>query len=156
MATVMYVDLNPVRAGLVIDPKDYRFCGYAQAVAGDKGARKGLKLLFPEKEWNELQAVYRLLLFRRAAATREKGGTVSSQESAKVVADGGKLALGDLLRCRMRYLTDGAVLGSKVFVAEQLAEFQRKTGRGGRTEPRPLPDFEGLSVMRNLRGTAVG
>ena len=23
-----YIDLNPVRAGLVEDPKDYRFCGY--------------------------------------------------------------------------------------------------------------------------------
>ncbi|WPJ94655.1 transposase [Coraliomargarita algicola] len=28
-----YIDLNPVRAGLVEDPKDYRFCGYAEAVA---------------------------------------------------------------------------------------------------------------------------
>ena len=28
-----YIDLNPVRAGLVQDPKDYRFCGYAEAVA---------------------------------------------------------------------------------------------------------------------------
>jgi hypothetical protein len=25
-----YIDLNPVRAGLVKDPKDYRWCGYAQ------------------------------------------------------------------------------------------------------------------------------
>jgi len=25
-----YIDLNPVRAGLVEDPKDYRFCGYAE------------------------------------------------------------------------------------------------------------------------------
>jgi hypothetical protein len=28
-----YIDLNPVRAGIVEDPKDYRFCGYAEAVA---------------------------------------------------------------------------------------------------------------------------
>jgi len=27
----MYIDLNPVRAGLVEDAKDYRFCGYAEA-----------------------------------------------------------------------------------------------------------------------------
>ena len=37
-----YIDLNPVRAGLVEDPKDYRFCGYAQAVAGHEVARQGL------------------------------------------------------------------------------------------------------------------
>ena len=29
----MYIDLNPVRAGLVEDPKDYRFCGHAEAIA---------------------------------------------------------------------------------------------------------------------------
>jgi len=28
-----YIDLNPVRAALAADPKDYRFCGYAEAVA---------------------------------------------------------------------------------------------------------------------------
>jgi len=37
-----YIDLNPVRAGLAKDPKDYRWCGYAEAVAGSKRARRGL------------------------------------------------------------------------------------------------------------------
>ena len=27
-----YIDLNAVRAGIVEDPKDYRFCGYGEAV----------------------------------------------------------------------------------------------------------------------------
>jgi putative transposase len=38
----MYVDLNPVRAGLVADPKEYRFCGYAEAVVGNEAARQGI------------------------------------------------------------------------------------------------------------------
>jgi putative transposase len=29
-----YIDLNAVRAGLVVDPKDYRFCGYGEAMGG--------------------------------------------------------------------------------------------------------------------------
>ena len=37
-----YIDLNPVRAGLVNDPKDYRWCGYGEAVAGQRLARTGL------------------------------------------------------------------------------------------------------------------
>ena len=37
-----YIDLNPVRAGLVDDPKDYRWCGYAEALGGSKRARKAL------------------------------------------------------------------------------------------------------------------
>src|SRR6056297_3006778 len=39
-----YIDLNPVRAGLVDDPKDYRWCGYAEALGGSKRARRGLCL----------------------------------------------------------------------------------------------------------------
>ena len=36
-AIAAYIDLNPVRAGLCEDPKDYRYCGYAEAIA--KGIR---------------------------------------------------------------------------------------------------------------------
>ena len=36
LAVAVYIDLNPVRAGLVKDPKDYRFRGYGEA-AGTKG-----------------------------------------------------------------------------------------------------------------------
>ncbi len=38
----LYIDLNPVRAGLVEDPKDYRWTGYGEAVGGSKRARRGL------------------------------------------------------------------------------------------------------------------
>ena len=38
-----YIDLNPVRAGIVKDPADYRWSGYAEAVAGRKPARLGPK-----------------------------------------------------------------------------------------------------------------
>ena len=32
-AVAAYIELNPVRAGLCDDPKDYRYCGYAEALA---------------------------------------------------------------------------------------------------------------------------
>ena len=37
-----YIDLNPVRAGMVSDPADYRWSGYAEAMAGKAQARRGL------------------------------------------------------------------------------------------------------------------
>jgi putative transposase len=37
-----YIDLNPVRAGLVEDPKDYRWCGYGEAMGGSRRAQRGL------------------------------------------------------------------------------------------------------------------
>ena len=36
------IDLNAVRAGIVSDPQNYRFCGYGEAMAGVKIARDGL------------------------------------------------------------------------------------------------------------------
>ncbi len=31
-----YIDLNPVRAGMVADPADYRWSGYGEAIGGGK------------------------------------------------------------------------------------------------------------------------
>src|SRR5210317_856198 len=45
-----YIDLNPVRAKIVDDPKDYRWCSYAEAVAGKERAREGLQRVMFEKE----------------------------------------------------------------------------------------------------------
>ena len=37
-----YIDLNPVRAGIVDDPAKYRWSSYAEALAGGKKAQTGL------------------------------------------------------------------------------------------------------------------
>ncbi len=36
-----YIDLNPVRAGLVKKPEDYRWCGYSEALGGIASADYG-------------------------------------------------------------------------------------------------------------------
>jgi hypothetical protein len=48
-----YIDLNPVRAGLVQDPKDYRWCSYAEAVAGGRLALSALDTLTKEHRAHE-------------------------------------------------------------------------------------------------------
>ena len=48
-----YIDLNPVRAGMVSDPKDYRWCSYGEAVAGGvrgRLARRGLSRVLEERD----------------------------------------------------------------------------------------------------------
>ena len=44
-AMAAYIDLNPVRAKICNDPEDYRWCGYAEAVAGGKEARDAVAWL---------------------------------------------------------------------------------------------------------------
>jgi putative transposase len=45
LSVAAYIDLNPVRAGLVSDPVDAVWSGYGSACGGDSASRKGLDLL---------------------------------------------------------------------------------------------------------------
>ncbi len=155
-----YIDLNAVRAGIVSDPKDYRFCGYGDAVAGNEAARAGLAtFLSGESEtcrgWDQIQADYRLTLFGVGSGPRPDEGTVSPAELAKVVEAKGRLPLATVLRCRLRHFSDGAVLGTQLFVAEHLAAYRVRTGRRRTSSPKPLPSLTDwgldLSTLRGLR-----
>lgn len=157
-----YIDLNAVRAGLVEDPKDYRFCGYGEAVAGGAGARAGLVWLLQGAngaDWSKAQASYRLTLFGKGSAGKENAGRLSAKDLKRELSAKGKLPISKILRCRIRYFSDGAVLGSKNYVQEHLHDYRAKTGRRERTKPRPLPlitDWGDLATLRGLRRTPFG
>jgi REP element-mobilizing transposase RayT len=158
-AMALYIDLNSVRAGLTSDPKDYRFGGYAEAVAGNVAAREGLASVCGGKDWAETQAIYRKFLFGTGIAPRRDGGVISVEEFKRVVAAGGRLPLADVLRCRVRYFTEGAVLGGRAFVQAHLAAYRLRTGRRRNTAAPSLPplaDCGDLSALRSVRGPAFG
>lgn len=150
-----YIDLNCVRAGLVVDPVDYRFCGYAEAVAGSEAAQAGIRSIMGKADWAGAQAQYRETLFGTGATPREYAAEIPPEELKRVISTGGKLPLAQVLRCRIRYFTDGAVLGSKAYVATQLAQHPGNSSRLPLTKPRALPaatDWGELAVLRLLRG----
>jgi REP element-mobilizing transposase RayT len=68
-----YVDLDPVRAGLVQDPKDYRWCGYAEAVGGSEAAREGLASFQRTGEWAAVSREYRQVLLVTSGKAGERG-----------------------------------------------------------------------------------
>jgi REP element-mobilizing transposase RayT len=127
-----YIDLNPVRAGLVADPKDYRFCGYAEAVAGVPEAKRGMIHIWNDhgvKRVDSALRAHRMLIFGKHAS-----GTVLSKmtrERALKILDheDGHLPKTVILRCRVRYFTDGAILGSVDFVRGFTGAWQRERGR---------------------------
>jgi REP element-mobilizing transposase RayT len=154
-----YLDLNSVRAGLVADPKDYHFCGYAEAVAGNEVARGGIVSVMGASGWEEAQRQYRQLLFATGAGPREGAASISGEELERVMAQGGRLPLATVLRCRVRYFTDGAVLGSRAFVEQQLASYRQKTGQLLRRGPQPLPaatEWGDFATLRALRRPGFG
>ena len=166
-----YIDLNPVRAGLVKDPKDYRWCGYAESVAGSKRARRGLCRIMdrPIDSWNMksgeacLTAAdwYRCWLFgegkevgKSAYSSGRKG---IARESVQEVLDrGGKLTLSELLRCRVRYFSDGAAIGSRGFVEGVFAECRDHFGESRQDGARRLRESSAeIFSLRALRIRAV-
>lgn len=154
-----YIDLNCVRAGLVGDPKDYRYSGYAEAVAGNPLAQEGLRWVMGGRHWEDTQAGYRQILFGTGGAVREGSASMAREQVSDVLEQGGKLPLEVILRCRVRYFTDGAILGTRAFVEEQLGVYRRRTGRREALEPRRLPDctdWGDLVAMRGLRRPAIG
>jgi len=151
-AMAAYIDLNAVRAGLVEDPKDYRFCGYAEAVAGNLASREGLNFVLGTKTWRSGQGAYRQMLFGRGSGPQAKGRELSLDKFKQVMKAKGELPLTAVLRCRVRYFSDGAVLGSRAFVQEHLSHYQKLSGRRKRTQPRPLPEIESLGEVTTLRG----
>ena len=156
---VAYVDLNCVRAGMVEDPKDYRFCGYAEAVAGNPVAQEALRWVLGGRQWADTQAGYRQMLFGKGGSPRDAAANISQGEVRRVLDEGGKLPLAAILRCRIRYFSDGAVLGTKAFVEEQLGAYRKRTGRREGIGPHPLPDctdWGDLVAMRGLRRPAIG
>jgi putative transposase len=156
-----YIDLNPVRAGIVSDPAEYRFCGYAEAMGGFGPAREGISRLMGYGEvWGAAVARYRVAVFGKGqdGDADRPGRSVDGETAARVMNEGGKVRLDEALRCRVRYFSDGAVLGSREFVEGFFDAARAKVGVRGWKGPRELvgSDWGGLSCARGLRRRVFG
>lgn len=168
-----YIDLNPLRAGLVEDPKDYPWCGYGAALLGDEEALAGLKYLWRSEGLEENSAVlagHRVFLFEEGSAERQSDGQESASTEPKTgqlkkrrVIDprkvwkerkrGGRLPLWVVLRLRVKYFTSGAVIGSPAFV-EKIAGHLGMGGKRG--VGMKYAEWNGLHSLRNLRVDVIG
>ena len=156
MKVAAYIDLNAVRAGLAADPKDYRWSGYAEAVAGDRQARRGLNAVLADLKrgasWRDTGPRYRKLLY----GVREGGGPrpgLSRAEVSRVWAAGGKLSLAQLLRCRVRYFSDGFAVGRRSFLEWVFGGMRERFCDGREDGARRMVggDWDGLQSIRALR-----
>ena len=182
-----YIDLNPVRAGLVKDPADYRWSSYGEAVGGGgKGlgykARAGLVRALRAHQgvaanaelWaHDVSRQYRKMLLAGAVEKVEsrvgrsgemetkrirKGMTAEAvaREQAKLEKQLEEIPYARMLRCRVRYFTDGAVLGSRAFVNDAFAAARWRFGARRKDGARKMrgagaPGAAVIWSMRDLR-----
>ncbi|MCG3193441.1 MAG: hypothetical protein DIJKHBIC_02693 [Thermoanaerobaculia bacterium] len=151
LTMALYIDLNPIRAGLVSDPAEYRFCGYAEAVGGSEAAREGLRSLLSRRprSWKIVQAEYRRLLYSNGEESSIRKG-FTREQTADVEAREGHLPAGTALRHRIRYLSEGVILGSRVFIDGWLERNRWRSGdrSGNQGSNRHLPDLTALGILR--------
>jgi len=186
-----YIDLNPVRAGIVKDPADYRWSSYGEAIGGGpkgngKKARAGLVRALRAHQGKPADAAlwahdvaleYRKRLLAGAVEKLEvrigrSGGTEKKQtrkgmsaeeaqrEQERLENKAAEIPLGKMLLSRIRYFTDGAVIGSRGFVNEVFTGGRDRFGpkrKDGARKMRGsgLPAAGILWSLRNLR-TGVG
>ncbi len=141
-----YINLNPVRAGMVKDPADYRWSSYGAAMGGNKAARTGLQSVVdtilnggPMDATTETQHApmnpmqqrgaswleqYRVWMFGSAEEIKDsRSGRVlrkglTPEKVQAVLKHGGKVKRWEMLRCRLRYMTGGGALGTKAFIED--------------------------------------
>lgn len=171
-----YIDLNPLRAGMVADPADYRWSSYGEAVGGGKKgngkkAREGLVRAyfcnegvgFDAGKWEEVSRLYRRLMGlalgrkpgRAEISQLAKGPGQTTKNTAELLESKDNettlkdLGMAKMLRCRIRYFTDGAVIGSKEFVNEAFASARERFGPKRKDGARTMKG-EGATAGRAL------
>ncbi len=167
-----YIDLNPMRAEMVKDPADYRWCSYGEAIGGGtkgngKTARAGLVRAFycnlgsdnDVSVWKNVERQYRRLM---GMTLRGRNGNLVTMNTAEMLGNVDNetilkdLKMAAILRGRIRYFTDGAVIGSKSFVDDAFANARGRFGSKRKTGARPMKGSASgvkglLWSLRNLR-----
>ncbi|MGJ8698010.1 MAG: transposase [Verrucomicrobiaceae bacterium] len=166
-----YIDLNPVRAGMVNDPADYRWSSYGEAVSGGKKARAGLVRALRAADWSKnlsrswaqggLSKEYRSLLLQAAVETfrqQPDGQTVKvrkgmtkeriEKELTRLESSKSDLAISKAVSCHIRYFAAGAIIGSKTFVNDTFQNSRHQFGPNRTTGAR-----KPRGSLSNLAGT---
>jgi REP element-mobilizing transposase RayT len=123
-----YIDLNPVRAKLVTDPKDYRFCGYGETTRGNINALNGISIILESNDSSAANVQdYRMLLYAGGSTSaknkKPNAGKLEMQNENTAQSPSDSFDATSLHQ-KNRYLTDGMFLGRKDFVEECFTKFR--------------------------------
>jgi REP element-mobilizing transposase RayT len=152
-----YIDLNPLRAGLVDRPEEYRWnsLGYHMQT-GNKD--NFLSLDFGLQEFGVLDAKERLRGYRRYVY---EAGAVDRSEvgQRKVIVEGVvekerkkafKIRKVDRFRYRTRYFTDSGIIGTKEFVSANYHRFKDIFMSKRKKIPKAVAGLDGIYSLKRL------
>jgi len=152
-----YIDLNPLRAGLVDRPEDYRWNSLGYHLQTEN-KDQFLSTDFGLKEFNVKSPKERIRRYRRyvyeAGGIRRSDKMQAKQIDAKVVAKERKKDFEinriSRFRYRTRYFTDSGIIGSKEFVAENYQRFRHLFHSQHEKKPKPIKGLDGMYSLKRL------
>jgi hypothetical protein len=149
---MLYVELNAVRAGLVLRPEDWKGSSLHLHEAGRDDWLMPLTALFETTPKRAL-AEYRSLVYYRGAVPTRPGQAAISQRIVKEEEARGFKVSGAYAK-RLRYFVDGLVIGSEQFVRDRID--QLRDGKLYLRRRHPIPQLNGIHLsLREQRRTAV-
>ena len=152
-----YIDLNPLRAGLVVRPEDYRWNSLGYHIqTGNKG--NFLSLDFGLKEFGVVDTEERLKRYRRyvyeAGALDHPGKGQAQVIDSDIVEhereNDFKLNRMRRFRYRTRYFTDSGIIGSKEFVSTNYQRFKGVFMSKRKKIPKPVSGLDGVYSLKRL------
>jgi REP element-mobilizing transposase RayT len=165
LRVMAYISLNPVRAGIVTDPKDFFFCGYADRLAGgDVGKSdhdffdlfcRGIEANDIRDKQKHFRAVFRAYMLGLRRYKNADSQTLA--EFFWEVNLSEELAWDDLFIHKCRFFTKCLVIGSEAFVREKLAKFSAKMNWKRIHEPYTEDEWNDIySLKPRRRRTSAG
>jgi putative transposase len=159
-----YVDLNPLRAGLVERPEEYRWNSLGYHLQTENKDRFlstdfGLKEFNPPpadkclKSEKERIRGYRRYVYEAGAVNRpDKGKTkvIGDKMLGKERKREFELSRSDRFRYRTRYFSDSGIIGSKEFVSENYQRFKHLFYSKHEKKPRAIKGLEGMYSLKRL------
>jgi len=152
-----YIDLNPLRAGLVDCPEEYRWNSLGYHIqTGNKD--NFLSLDFGLKEFGVMNAEERLRGYRRyvyeaGAVDRSEIGQRKVIREAVVEKERKKefkISNVDRFRYRTRYFTDSGIIGTKEFVSTNYHRFKDIFMSKREKIPKAIAGLDGIYSLKRL------
>ena len=152
-----YIDLNPLRAGLVERPEDYRWNSMGYHIqTGNKD--HFLSLDFGLKEFGVLDAKERLRAYRRyvyeagAVDKQEKPatGAIDTRILEKERKNNFELNRVCRFRYRTRYFTDSGIIGTKEYVSKNYQRFKSNFMSKREKIPKAVAGLDGIYSLKRL------
>jgi REP-associated tyrosine transposase len=152
-----YIDLNPLRAGIVSRPEDYRWNSLGYHVQTNNrddflSTDFGLKE-FNVKSKKERIRRYRRYVYEAGAIDRPEKGklrVIDEEVIKKERIREFKLSASDRFRYRTRYFTDSGIIGSKEFVSRTYRRFKHLFHSKNEKKPKPVKGLPGMYSLKRL------